>query len=367
MNRDTRDGRLRTISTVALVNLEQETDRNLATSFQYIMTRERLSFPIENFQGDVTRLISIMDTYYSRGVRIFIGLASSNTVAAVLPWFENHQDAIGVSTGSSASSLAFPKPVIRLTPSDSLFVILSESLIRRSASRLILITDEEELFARDFRNRYLERLRDIAIPLSSTDSDIITKLSSLVSTDMVIPLVRDQDRIQEMFEQANLQSQILGIVGVRPIFTPSQEQLYSNRWIHGEIVNPLMTRAAREMIGTLGVQAIVSTYDAVNIAYRFNTDWRDQRSIGMNNIYQLVNQTLGYEGVLDLNTNNDRQYADFVLYDYDPSRQLQAQGNTSDDKWRPRYILSFTPNIGLSESEIVLSDMMNQGDDDARS
>lgn len=332
------------LPTVALLNLSQNTDQDIALSFEYVMARERVSFPIEDTRGDTDRMFAILNRYYRRGVRIFMGFSGSNTVANALPWFNDHRDAIGISLNSSASSLAFPKPIIRLTPSDRLLVLLSRTFIRRNATRLVLLVDQNELFARDIRDRYVEQLSDFITTILYDDPTLNSQLLALTSSDMIIPLVRDQAAVRQLFASVNLQAQVLGVVGSFPVFTVDEERLLGNRWIHVALTSTNPSLTVREMTDVLETRAYSLAYDAVIIV-------KSAIEARSTNIFDLINHTLGIDGVLELNSDNDRKYADYVLYRYDPSRSPNRE---DEDRWVPVYLWSYTPNLGLSESELFV-------------
>jgi hypothetical protein len=76
------------------------------------------SFPIVDTQGTLEKTIQLLDLYYNLGYRIFIGFIRSSILKNVLPWFESHPLAIGISINSTSPTLSIPKNVYRLTPSD---------------------------------------------------------------------------------------------------------------------------------------------------------------------------------------------------------------------------------------------------------
>ena len=63
--------------------------------------------------------IMIQSYYYNLGYRLFIGFTTSGNLNGLLPWFNEHPEALGISLTSSSTALAIPKPVYRLQPTDS--------------------------------------------------------------------------------------------------------------------------------------------------------------------------------------------------------------------------------------------------------
>jgi len=77
------------------------------------------SFPIYNTNGNIKKTLVCLDKLYKCGIRIFIGFNKSNRFAAVLPWFDKHPDAIGISASSSTYSFEIKKNIYRMEPVDN--------------------------------------------------------------------------------------------------------------------------------------------------------------------------------------------------------------------------------------------------------
>ncbi len=92
------------------------------TIMYYLTTTSKTFEPISiyNTGGNLNTTLNMLETYYNQGVRIFIGFSRSTIVSGVLDWFNSHPDAIGISTTSSANSLAtVKKNIYRLQIVDS--------------------------------------------------------------------------------------------------------------------------------------------------------------------------------------------------------------------------------------------------------
>jgi hypothetical protein len=79
-------------------------------------------FPIIDTEGNLIKTINLLEFYYGKGYRIFLGFSRSTVVAAVKSWFDNHPDAVAISLWSTATSLKIKKNIYRLTPSDDTIV-----------------------------------------------------------------------------------------------------------------------------------------------------------------------------------------------------------------------------------------------------
>jgi hypothetical protein len=112
--------KLRTIALLELTGSYAPTDNALAKTFRYYWDKKKypslpfIPFPIVNTGGFLNKTLELLDLYYSKGFRLFIGFGRSQILGGVLEWFENHPDAIGISPRSSASSIAIKKNIYRM-------------------------------------------------------------------------------------------------------------------------------------------------------------------------------------------------------------------------------------------------------------
>ncbi len=102
------------------------------------------SFPIVNTNSELSKTIEFLEIYYKQGFRYFLGFGRSTIVAGVLEWFNNHPDAVGISTTSTAPILSVPKKIYRITANDD---FLLESIITNleTSSIVYYFYDENEL------------------------------------------------------------------------------------------------------------------------------------------------------------------------------------------------------------------------------
>ena len=111
------------LKTIALLELNgpfSNIDNSLAKTFRYYWDKKKYPslpfkpFPIENTSGLIEKTLLLLDKYYAKGFRLFIGFNRSNILENVLKWFDDHPDAIGISVNSIASSLAIKKNIYRI-------------------------------------------------------------------------------------------------------------------------------------------------------------------------------------------------------------------------------------------------------------
>jgi len=107
--------KLKTIGLLELTGPFSSLDITLDKTFKYYWNKKKYPslpfkpFPIVNTVGLVSKNIELLDKYYAKGFRLFVGFSRSQIIEGVLSWFENHPDAIGISTRSNASFLAIKK------------------------------------------------------------------------------------------------------------------------------------------------------------------------------------------------------------------------------------------------------------------
>jgi hypothetical protein len=112
--------KLKTIALLELSGSYAPIDKALVQTFKYYWDRKcKYSlpfkpFPIVNTEGLIEKTLILLDKYYAKGFRLFIGFNRSQILGDVLKWFENHPDAIGISPRSTASFLAIKKNIYRM-------------------------------------------------------------------------------------------------------------------------------------------------------------------------------------------------------------------------------------------------------------
>lgn len=315
-------------------------DFSAAVSLEYVMVREGFPVEIVNGGGGLDNYINQLETWYRRGTRIFIGFSRSDLLAGVLPWFEQHPDAIGISMYSTATSLSIPKPIIRLTPSDDLLVTFLSSFIAERYTSYLILYDQDEIVSTDlFRllSNSLPADRTIASPAQPdvNPQEIVQLISQLGEGSVIIPLyLSDRGGFRDLLTQSFTSvPDIIDPIGVFPLFSYEGQTLFNGKYYTIAFRNQLAL-ALREMETTLSNNFVVNAYDAVSIA-------RDLIQVRPDNPYTHIDHMLGFNGLLELNTNNDRRFGTYVPYVF------------ANRRWVPQFIWSFTPELGRYEAAIT--------------
>jgi hypothetical protein len=112
--------KLKTIALLELNGPYANIDNAIVQTFKYYWDKKKYPslpfqpFPIANTSGLIKKTLELLDKYYAKGFRLFIGFNRSQILGDVLKWFENHPDAIGISPRSTASFLAIKKNIYRI-------------------------------------------------------------------------------------------------------------------------------------------------------------------------------------------------------------------------------------------------------------
>ena len=71
--------------------------------------------PIVDTQGSLEKNLELLETYYNKGYRYFVGFSDSNIMQGILPWFNLNSYAIGFTILSLLTSFNIPKNIFRLS------------------------------------------------------------------------------------------------------------------------------------------------------------------------------------------------------------------------------------------------------------
>lgn len=160
--------KLKTAALLELTGPSQKEDNGLKNTFKYYwniskrMGLKYKKFPVYDTKGDVALNLKYLDKLYKCGYRIFIGFSRSSILKQVLPWFNAHPDAIGISATSTAYSLAVKKHIYRMTPIDAGMQIALENdiLINQDQVpiKIYFLYQKDEFFSTE----YLKSFQDNA-------------------------------------------------------------------------------------------------------------------------------------------------------------------------------------------------------------
>jgi len=181
------------IALLELTNAITQNDLIYKDSIYYYWYKDSSlsKFPIIDTEGaDI--IDTLLDTYYNKGYRIFLGMTRSNVLSNSLAWFRNHPDAIGISLLSAASLLNVPKNIYRLNYADSSQIKILQTTLLDAARKIYYIYKEGntqgEAINNSFKILYPDKLKTLVINIneSNLNPSVLTNFfNGNISTDIV--------------------------------------------------------------------------------------------------------------------------------------------------------------------------------------
>ena len=298
------------------------------------------NFPIYNTDGSVALTLELLEKYYNEGYRIFLGFSSSSMLEAVLPWFNSHPDAIGVSAFSVASYLSIPKNIYRISPKDIFFLqylvdYILNSIVS-SGGRIFYVysdSDTGERVKNILYDLYGEE-NVITFPIDSTYSNL-TKTNiqnfysdnNITNIDVCLILIYNPIKYQEYVNyftsDYNIYASQYGIPFI-PVINSSNTSL-ENLFNVISIQNITTSTLQNVSLINLKESYVPQTSDALYLI----------TSLALN---QNINYLYSYGTNLQFDENNDIKYASLKQYLYRDGNFVPIKIHTND----PLYgILNF--------------------------
>ena len=274
-------------------------------------------FPIIDTTASLTKTIELLDKYYNEGYRIFLGFSRSTMLFSVLPWFNNHQDAIGISLTSKSSNLNIKKNIYRLEYPQNLLI---DTLLPKfeAAEILYYIYTEDELVALDYLN-ILENDKNINLKTL-----VIKKDSSNLTLDV----------LKTFLEGSSIKDIILLVLfyNQQTYFDLYNEGLYFDGlqyYIIGAL--PTLTGESKNILNKklLNIQSV---FPNTSLLFRKNAEYLTEKYKKISQSYGLINALMmikymlegknisllgSHLGVLQFDENNDLKYQSFLTRVYD--------------------------------------------------
>ena len=154
--------KLKTIGLLELTGPSSVFDIILQNTFKYYWDKKKYPslpfqpFPIINTSGLIEKTLKLLDKYYAKGFRLFVGFTRSQILAGVLDWFKIHPDAIGVSARSIDSSLAVKKNIYRINTDEKIGI--KEQLLfnikENPSLNIYCIYIKNDSYSEDFYNYF---------------------------------------------------------------------------------------------------------------------------------------------------------------------------------------------------------------------
>lgn len=200
---------LKAVALLELTGGAVKSDLNIRNTMGYYWTKTQIFTPLSIYDttGTLDKTLQLLNKYYLEGYRIFLGFSRSTILNDCLEWFKLHPDAIGISIGSSADSLAIPDSFYRLQIVDS-FIIdsinvpLTETI--DTNGRIFYVFSEGEIATQEVYDILKERYGDDnIIPYAANNANLTVSLvneffttNNISNNDSVIIYLINEDQRQ---------------------------------------------------------------------------------------------------------------------------------------------------------------------------
>jgi hypothetical protein len=313
----------------------QNYDLNFEKSIYYCWaeTDKFDNFPIYNTDGSVEVTLELLQKYYDEGFRIFIGFNRLGMLVEVIPWFNSHPDAIGITSVSSNTVQPINKNIYQMRPSNT-FVInyLSDNVFTptvENGGRIFYVYNSDELISISLAI-YLETKYGvnnvIKFPISPDYSNLTKEnivnfyeSNSVSSKDVCLIIIsdysQDQKYVDFFTQDFNIYAPQYDILFF-PVINPNNTSLNN---LYNVVNSENITTSQLQIDGTiylnnLFVLLIPNTlYLATALA------------LGQN-----INYLYSYGTVLEFDSNNAIKYSSIKLYTFQTDSYVPLKIHCSD-------------------------------------
>jgi hypothetical protein len=294
-------------------------------------------FPIIDTGSSIPNTLTLLDTYYSEGYRIFLGFSRSTVLTEVIGWFNSHPDAVGISLWSTAISLnTVPRNIYRTTPSDDTLVdAVIPYLPTDVVGNVYYIYTGGELATEDVLLQ-LQSIQDINLltyPVGSgynplTVTDLQTFFSGSTSNDVVVLYLLDEQPYFDLYAESP------------PLTFPGKQYDIINTQL------PLINGVAQNELNNK-LYYIQNTYPNTALLWRENAEYLTVKaggdltsSTGLANALTMIDyfqkgKNIGllgsYSAVLQFNQYKDIEFPSFLFRLYKSATNTFVQNSISFD------------------------------------
>jgi len=342
--------KLKTIGLLELTGPYALIDNALANTFKYYWDKKKYPslpfkpFPIVNTEGLIIKTLELLDKYYAKGFRLFIGFNRSQILGDVLSWFNNHPDAIGISPRSTASFLAIKKNIYRMNIDEKIGI--KEQLLfniqENPSLSIYCVYIKDDTFSEDyynyFKNQPIIKERLIGCPVGNNPSreELDKYIVNSTKSDFLINGMSNI-KLLSLFNEPN--SPILPYTydqygGILPVMTITQaDNLKGNYafFLSRGINTSLLWRQGLEDLTIKNFS--ITGFDTLQV---------------QNYLYVKKSPDLleGAAGVLQFNpVTKDRKYLNFTRYNFTIQKQYVLNSIIFDDPLLGNFVSFKIPNI----------------------
>ena len=346
------------------------TDTNIKKTLEYYWDNHPKDFsrcPIEDTKGDINVLLSLLDKYYTAGYRNFSGFTSSNTVKNVIPWFNEHPYARGITSLGSLTALEkIPKNIFRLTP-NILFRI--ETILSNIISKNVyfiytkgfLVNDEITIELNEYKKQGI--IKDIIVYKEDEITLSGLKKFFVNSTENDVLITNLTNNLEDFLDIMSTASFSIGsIYEIGAIRTPVIKPQYSslaNKYYFLELVGVCTSILLRNAKLKLGYNFLITVINQLNMLNEFkNSDSFENCNshVGITD-FDPASKYLLYSNVLINKLSSDNKFISEKLYINDPYIGTYSANFVSEQTIPQNYIPMNPRNI--SEKAIALLEINN--------
>ena len=295
------------------------------------------NFPIIDTGSSIPNTLTLLDTYYAQGYRVFLGFSRSSVVNGVLSWFNAHLDAVGISLWSTAISLNnVSRNIYRTTPSDDTIVnAVVPYLPPSSLGKVYYIYTDGELATLDVLSKLQSNANITLLTYAVNGTNTLTVanlqafFSGATSDDVTIIYLFDNQPYYDLYNASPT-----------PLTFPGKQY---------DIVNtqlPVINGAAQTELNDK-LYYIQNTYPNTALLWRENADYLTIKaggeltsSTGLANALTMIEyfqkgKNVGllpsYSAVLQFNQYKDIEYPSFLFRVYKNSTNTFDESSVSFD------------------------------------
>ncbi len=298
------------------------------------VTKNLPVFPIYNTNGNIPYTEELLNQLYNSGFRIFIGFSSSSSLSALLPWFNSHEGAVGLSFSSSADSLDIPKPVYRFQPTDNYVLKSLEDIFNQTietGGRIFYIYTGNQLASQNvletLETNYPGKIVTYELTpdyTNLTEADIknFYNSNSISSIDMCLIYIFSSEKRQEYTSYFNSSYNInasqydilqsgFPLIDINNTSLVNQYNVIQSK----NISTSTLYNQAQEYLGKDFVPQTISVMYFAGML---------EKKVNINYLYS-------YASVLEFNENNDIKYSSINFYQYKSNGLFESQNLYSED------------------------------------
>ena len=308
------------------------TDVNIKKTLEYYWDNHPNEFsrcPIEDTKGDINVLLSLLDKYYAKGYRNFSGFTSSNVVKNVIPWFNEHPCARGITSLGSLTALEkIPKNIFRLTPNilsriETIFPNITSKKIYFIYTKGFLVNDEITNELQEFKKQGI--INDIIVYEEDeiTLSGVTNFFKNSTENDVLITnLTNNLEDFLDIISTASVSiGSIYEIGAIRtPVIKPQNSSFLENKYYFLELVGvctSILLRNAKKSLGNDFKNTVINQLNMLHEFKKSDSFENCNSHVGITD-FDSASKYLLYSNILINKLSSENKFISEKMYINDP-------------------------------------------------